>query len=848
MDRPLYTVDPPRAVIVDHGYLNYCSGVEHFERLDMYPNSQDIPSKPDFNRPFDEMDVSNIICRSAYAGSLTFDTTSTNVPLNLPITTPYSSANQTDLPIGPMWEFYLYSLSTTPTKYSVSPLSANASQFSRWRGSFRYRITFHITSMVAFRFGVAVVRGTLIQPKATSIASTPNFITFDVNSENHVFEILVPYVAPVPTLEVYSGGFTPSLVQSCFTGNISFWLMAPLVATSVVSNTVNASIDVFPDQDFYLDKFGSNNGAFVVEAPLTFYTQMAESVPIVEDNKVEGVVAVGEANTIVAPMKSYMNYKDIFRKYTRVSNNISIPLVTFASTVPVITRADLTALDYYLSPIYLRSYTTVRRLLRSTPMYSPLLKQFDAIHGSLNIKIKGSMVVVGANVTDISSNLPPDTTFAISWCPENYIPLAPFSTTPIIALNHHVVATNDKWCEFQIPFYSLAPYIPMNANYGLPYVDPVFDLSGGSICITTSSPIFKYPYSMPIPNPKSVLLNLDILIAFADDTRVSRYNGVSVLDFEPVPGNGIAYPIITGPITKIPVCVAHSYAPADRASYTQPSVAGAFTGTVYISSGDIVPESLAIIKPNSPNMNFSATNTWETTNLALLSYALNNFTFPTGSFSSLSLGSSDNLGNITINCPTSANNVKIQDLVVTISPNNPKTVTGMNPGTYVVFYLTPTLTNPRQVDIVANLFSTNYLSIPRDPYNIPGYGNVIINFSTLSNPLSWGPAFNPVLQQDNIFEQFTTGNVFQLADELNSFPGLVATVSGSSTVTLTVKFPGLSQPVPRLISVTPYDLGQGMLPLYIVCSNASSGVVANNVVYSTLTEQFEEMTLADDLF
>jgi hypothetical protein len=218
---------------------------------------------------------------------------------------------------------------STATTNSVQPthLMFAASSFKQWRGGVKFRFTFAKTKMhagrvmVAFNPFLATPNNTTALTSATT-AQLANYgssgpdpfaysAVFDLKDGN-VFEFKVPYISPV----YYAN--TASTV-----GSLVMYVVNPLVAPSVVSNTVQVLVEIAGDVDFELA-----NPAGVM------FPVHVNGTPNIQSGKKVSV----SSGTLISQTPEVANQRTMGEIITSVKQLISIPHV----------KVYLPATDYFL--------------------------------------------------------------------------------------------------------------------------------------------------------------------------------------------------------------------------------------------------------------------------------------------------------------------------------------------------------------------------------------------------------------------------------------------------------------------------------------------------------------------
>lgn len=158
-------------------------------------------------------------------------------------------------PATPAYNRYPQPFATAATN-AIQPTSLMflASSCKYWRGSIKFRFTFAKTKMHAGRVMVAFNPDTFT-PSLTSALNNPQLVNFasygalgpdpfphsavfDLKDGN-VFEFTVPYVSPAPYVTF------PTT-----TGTLAFFVVNPLLAPSMVANSISVLVEVCGGNDF----------------------------------------------------------------------------------------------------------------------------------------------------------------------------------------------------------------------------------------------------------------------------------------------------------------------------------------------------------------------------------------------------------------------------------------------------------------------------------------------------------------------------------------------------------------------------------------------------------------------
>jgi hypothetical protein len=233
LDLPLDTQQPSwmvrRAISANHPVRGFPTGV----RTSIYPNSQNVVAKRNFEVNEDEMNIDVIKKIWGWVGSLT--------------STPSQGAIQatTSQPFGTI----LYSRPITPVRYSkvvaratqnwdasTTPVSFLASKFGYWRGDMKFCVEIVATVFHTMKLYCGVSYGSGNIPNFASTTGAPDPTTYygkviEVNKSRTCFEITVPYQFPLdwcPTSRYAhndSGNFNGATVPT--TGRCPFPYITP---------------------------------------------------------------------------------------------------------------------------------------------------------------------------------------------------------------------------------------------------------------------------------------------------------------------------------------------------------------------------------------------------------------------------------------------------------------------------------------------------------------------------------------------------------------------------------------------------------------------------------------------
>jgi len=241
LDKPINpNMETPQR-FVSTSYLNFARGVEHIDKMAVFPEVIAETTAETFATVNDEMSFSDLKKRFTYLGS--FNQTTSQLPGSILAT----------FPLNPCPDYIM-----TDGFKKVPLLTYLSIPFTFWRGGLTYKIqvvsTSFQTSKIFFSINYGQYSGSSSLPIAD--ATSQYGAAFEINQGSNEFEFTVPYVSKTHSLFVPNNN-NPTAQDSLGTINVA--VLNTLVAPNNTPLTISYNVFIAGADDFQLSTLSAMN-------------------------------------------------------------------------------------------------------------------------------------------------------------------------------------------------------------------------------------------------------------------------------------------------------------------------------------------------------------------------------------------------------------------------------------------------------------------------------------------------------------------------------------------------------------------------------------------------------------
>lgn len=282
LDKPNVTMSPEYIVRRAMGYMAHATNFEHLERMCLHPGGQSLVKKTDFGTNIDEMSLKYLTSKYTLLNRFNITTTQlSGTRVYFTPITPYvlpSRTNQPDRDLSTTAATVWNPLPTVGLVGRQIPLLSYVSlPFNFWGGSIKMRFDFVTNAFVTAKYYAAILYGTASPELAvTGVEPTSTLgYTFELNGDNKVFEIEIPYVADTPWKRVMNSQFVNTSLgttsqlfddvvgDTTCTGQVLLYVLNPLVTPGGLPTTYPVNVFIAGGEDFRLNFVSRANTAWI---------------------------------------------------------------------------------------------------------------------------------------------------------------------------------------------------------------------------------------------------------------------------------------------------------------------------------------------------------------------------------------------------------------------------------------------------------------------------------------------------------------------------------------------------------------------------------------------------------
>jgi hypothetical protein len=308
LDKPTVCDDTPPVKVKSTQFMNNCNGIDHIDKMSLYPQAVSLVSPKSFATITDEMEFRYLFSKFSYLGTFSISV---------------------DDPVGKVVGSFPLSPTPVPLAYkpgsttSVAPISRIpllqylVIPFEFWNGSLNYRMQVVSTMMQSCKLFVGLNYGVYLPSTTTNLneISSQYGQIIEINQGSNTFDIKAEFIAQTPMLHVASSN-VPSEYDTM--GYVNIAVLNKLISGYGSPGSIHVNVFLAGGDNFNVNTMTTSKNYVPVTKVLEastitrvekLYTEMSEDEQDFEVVKVFATkkiprksVAQSAAQPIITPM------------------------------------------------------------------------------------------------------------------------------------------------------------------------------------------------------------------------------------------------------------------------------------------------------------------------------------------------------------------------------------------------------------------------------------------------------------------------------------------------------------------------------------------------------------------